>query len=232
MHIEKTYFTMEEILERWRIPERDLAYLAENDQLRLSVRVHDLVVELGRYHGAAPHEKEWIPERTEIHTGLVDLHAGDAHMLFRCAEGYLTDFRLPDGADLRIAEPGIPVHVMLGDLLVRRDERDRLEDLRGFNEVGVCCDRAGFSASADFRHVYCNGTYFRLGVVQARVVRELHRAAEAGAPWQGGKRLLTLAGSRSMRMADVFKSQPRWRHLIESNGRGQYRLKLDPDPIA
>lgn len=39
MRIEKRYFSIEEIMERWRMPERDLGYLAENDELRLSVRV-------------------------------------------------------------------------------------------------------------------------------------------------------------------------------------------------
>jgi len=39
MHIDKSYFTLPEILERWQITEADLIYLAENDKLRLSVRV-------------------------------------------------------------------------------------------------------------------------------------------------------------------------------------------------
>jgi hypothetical protein len=32
------------------------------------------------------------------------------------------------------------------------------------------------------------------------------------------------AGSRSLKMADVFKSKKDWPLLIESNGRGAYRL--------
>ena len=39
MHIDKLYFTLPEILERWQITEADLIYLAENDKLRL-VRAH------------------------------------------------------------------------------------------------------------------------------------------------------------------------------------------------
>ena len=39
MEIEKAYFTLPEILDRWSISEADLIYLAENDKLRLSVRV-------------------------------------------------------------------------------------------------------------------------------------------------------------------------------------------------
>jgi hypothetical protein len=55
----------------------------------------------------------------------------------------------------------------------------------------------------------------------------LHAAAEAGQPWQNGKALLTTAGSRSLKMVDVFKSKPEWRELIQSDGRGNYRLRFD-----
>jgi len=47
MHIDKLYFTLPEILERWQITEADLIYLAENDKLRLSVRVFDAPMEFG-----------------------------------------------------------------------------------------------------------------------------------------------------------------------------------------
>ena len=47
MHIDKSYFTLPEILERWQITEADLIYLAENDKLRLSVRVFGAPMEFG-----------------------------------------------------------------------------------------------------------------------------------------------------------------------------------------
>jgi len=228
MRIEKSYFGIEEIMERWQMPERDLGYLAENDELRLSVRVYELHVEFGRFEWHQDRSTVWLANGTVRHSGLVDLHAGDAFMIFRCAEWQLTEFRTVCGSLLRIVDPGQPLHVMLGDLLVRREERDRLERARGFRGAGLCSGQPGFSASADFRHVCSDGQHFRLGGVQARVVRELHRAREVGEPWQSGKRLLSLARSRSMRMADVFKSHPKWRELIESNRPGHYRLKPGP----
>jgi hypothetical protein len=42
----------------------------------------------------------------------------------------------------------------------------------------------------------------------------------------GAKAILEQAGSASVRMADVFKSQPNWRKLIRSDRRGLYRLAL------
>ena len=68
------------------------------------------------------------------------------------------------------------------------------------------------------------GRQFRLGPIQAQVIRALHEAACAGEPWQSGKAILSAAGSKSLKMSDVFKSQKQWRSLIESNGRGNYRL--------
>lgn len=47
MEIEKAYFTLPEILDRWSISEADLIYLAENDKLRLSVRVFGVPVGTG-----------------------------------------------------------------------------------------------------------------------------------------------------------------------------------------
>ena len=55
-------------------------------------------------------------------------------------------------------------------------------------------------------------------------VRALHEAARRGEPWQSGKAILAAAGSRSLKMSDVFKSKKNWRLLIESDGRGAYRL--------
>ena len=82
----------------------------------------------------------------------------------------------------------------------------------------------GFHASADYQSVRCHGREFRLGPIQAQVVRILHAAAKQGDPWQSGKAVLSSAGSRSLKMADVFKSKKDWPLLIESNGRGAYRL--------
>lgn len=82
----------------------------------------------------------------------------------------------------------------------------------------------GFHASADYHSVRCNGHDFRLGPIQAQVVRILHAAAQRGDPWQSGKAVLSQAGSRSLKMADVFKSKKDWPLLVESNGRGAYRL--------
>ena len=49
MRIEKEYYSLPEILRRWSVEEDDLIYLAENNQVRLSIRVFNQLLEFGDY---------------------------------------------------------------------------------------------------------------------------------------------------------------------------------------
>ncbi len=86
MHIDKSYFTLPEILERWQITEADLIYLAENDKLRLSVRVFGVPMEFGDIEEDERGEPYKVPWEQSYHSGLLDLHARDVFQLFRCGE--------------------------------------------------------------------------------------------------------------------------------------------------
>lgn len=227
MEIEKAYFTLPEVLDRWRISESDLIYLAENDSLRLSMRVFGVPVEFGGYEDNGDGVGHRVPWEQAHYDGLLDLHARDAFQLFRCGEVHLSDFRTPQADYATLCEHAEPVLVLIGDLLIRREERDRFEIANGFSGAGAAIEEPTFIASADYQEVRCNGSRFKLGPIQAEVVRALHDAAMAGEPWQNGKSVLSGAGSKSLRMADVFKSQVNWRHLIRSDRRGGYRLNLD-----
>jgi hypothetical protein len=116
---------------------------------------------------------------------------------------------------------------MIGDLLLRREERDRFELPPGLSSGGSAMEESTFIASADYQDARCNGFRLRLGPIQAQVVRALHEAAQRGEPRQNGKAILSSAGSKSLRMADVFKLQKDWRQLIRSDRRGGYRLNID-----
>jgi hypothetical protein len=224
MEIAKSYFTVPEILKRWQMPESDLIYLAENDELRLSVRVFDQPL---LFRPAVKPEKDKTQRRKKKrkrYSGLLDLRAGDAFELYRCGELHLAEFRTPGLGRASIHDRDDPIFVMIGDLLVRRDERERFELVNGHSGKGICSNRKGFSASPDYQNVCCNGRHFHLGPIQAQVVRSLHEAALSGDHWGIGKVILSAAGSKSLRMSDVFKSQKHWRDLIESNRRGKYRI--------
>lgn len=224
MEIEKAYFTLPEILDRWSISEADLIYLAENDKLRLSVRVFGVPLELGDYEETCDGEHFRVPTEQSRFSGLLDLYAQDVFQLFRCSEVHLSDFRTPRASYAALYGEADPIFVMIGDLLLRREERDRFEAETGFSGAETGPQLPVFSASPDYQDVRCGGHQFRLGPIQAQVVRALHEAARRGEAWQSGKAILSAAGSKSLKMSDVFKSQKQWRSLIESNGRGNYRL--------
>lgn len=226
MQIDKLYFTLPEILDRWAITEADLVYLAENDQLRLSVRVFGVPIEMGDYEIAGDGTPLSIPWHQSPYSGLLDLHAPDVFQLFRCGEIQVREFRASCAAYASVMDGAEGVSIMIGDLLMRRDERDRFEVRKGFRASEATNEDNAFIASADYHEIRCNSIQFRLGPIQAEVVRLLHEAAQKDEPWQSGKRVLEIAGSRSMKMSDVFKSQAEWRELIKSNRRGAYRLNI------
>ncbi len=82
----------------------------------------------------------------------------------------------------------------------------------------------------DFAKVIIKGEIYHFGKMQSQVVKQLFEAANSNSPWLFGKELLYKAGATTMRLSDLFKSQPKWRNLIESDRRGNYRLKLSTIP--
>jgi hypothetical protein len=93
MEIEKAYFTLPETLSRWSMPEADLAYLAENDQLRLSIRILNLPIEFGDYEETEDGRCFSIPCARSLFNGLLDLQIQDVFQLFRLGEVSVTGFR-------------------------------------------------------------------------------------------------------------------------------------------
>jgi hypothetical protein len=224
MEIEKAYFTLPEVLTRWSMPETDLVYLAENDELRLSIRVLNLPIEFGDYEETDDGRCYSIPSERSSFNGLLDLHVQDVFQLFRIGEVSVTRFRTTKADYACFFGSRETLTIRKPDLVLSREECDRFEAKSGFRRAAGVKQAKAFHASADYHHVRCNGHEFQLGPIQAQVVRILHAAAQRGEPWQSGKAVLGEAGSRSLKMSDLFKSKKDWPLLIESNGRGAYRL--------
>ena len=224
MEIEKAYFTLAEVLDRWSLPEADVAYLAENDQLRLSIRILNLPIEFGDFEETDDGRCYSIPSERSSFNGLLDLHVQDVFQLFRIGEVSVTRFRTTKADYACFFGSRESLTIRKPDLVLSREERDRFEAKSGFRGAAGVKQANAFHASTDYHHVRCNGHEFQLGPIQAQVVRILHAAAQRGEPWQSGKAVLGEAGSRSLKMSDLFKSKTDWPLLIESNGRGAYRL--------
>lgn len=222
--IDKAYFTLEELEERWQLPHRDVAYLAENGLLRLSVRLFGVELEFGTYEERPDGKWLPIPRERRRFTGFQDLQERDVFRVFRQGRIDVPRFYAPDKSYCHPIEPTRTVSVCRDDLLVRREERDRAESEHALAQKGST--GLSLQQANGYRKVRTAGLLFNLGPVQARVVKRLHDAAISANPWCEGKLILGEAGSSSTRMADVFKSQPHWRRLIESDGRGRYRLRV------
>ncbi len=227
VRIEKMYFDLDEIAQRWRVRSHDLAYMAENDELKVSVRLYTVRLEEGIYEpdtrDGQPHR---IPFDQSWFSGLHDLTACDAHKVFLHGEARVMHFDALGDAYVEIIEPSEAVVVQLRQLVVRREERDRVEAEHGRAGNSVA-DGIAFQHDDDFRNLRLGQVRISLGRLQGAVVKHLYEASRSGDGWCFGKALLGEVGSTSKRMSDVFKSKPEWTLLIESDGRGRYRFRTN-----
>lgn len=223
--VDKAYFTLEELGERWQLNSRDLAYLAENGLLRLSIKLFGVSIERGHFEEIGGGKWTRVPLERTWFKGLLDLLERDVFRVFREGEVAVDQFAVPEPEYCHIAEPGATVLFGREDLLVRREERDRIEAKHGLVRT-LAANPPLLDQINDYREVRTAGLVFHLGPVQARVVKLLAEAAGTSHPWLDGKLVLAQAGSASARMGDLFKSQSHWRRLIDSDGRGRYRLRV------
>jgi hypothetical protein len=130
--IDKAYFTLDEIEERWRLPHRDVVYLAENGLLRLSVRLFHMHLEWGEFDDLG--NGDWAPVPTDHRwfSGLQDLSERDAFRLFRDGEVAVDQFATPEEHHYcHLLEPTENITVRNTEVVVRREERDTVEQRHG-----------------------------------------------------------------------------------------------------
>jgi len=223
--IDKTYYSLDEIQSRWDVPRRDLVYLAENGLLALSVRVYGVQLEHGIEELEADGRLYRIAEERLWFQGLQDLLPRDVHQLFLNGQATVYWFATPPERYCQVLEPGDGVLVLPEALVVRREERDRLEREQGLGPTGRSKQPVFFQRQ-DFREVVLGDETFQLGRKQAQVVRLLYEAVSREVPWCSGQELLDAVQSSCSRLSDLFRNKPEWRCLIGSDGRGRYRLNV------
>jgi hypothetical protein len=158
-------------------------------------------------------------------TGLQDLLPRDAFRVFDAGEAQVVHFDAPGDGYTALIPPTEALSVRPSQLVVRREERDRVES-SGLLKRPQEAELPALEQRYDYREIRLGTMRLSLGRLQANVVKHLHQAAQTGDGWCAGKTVLAAAGSTSKRMQDVFKSQPRWRELIESDRYGRYRLRI------
>lgn len=86
--------------------------------------------------------------------------------------------------------------------------------------------RPFFRPNPNYRHIGFGDKELRFGPRQAAAIQVLHMAWKEGQPWLDGKVIMGKIGSPGRRLRDLFDSNKNWKLLIESDERGQYRLRL------
>lgn len=233
----KSYFHLTEIAERWSASIQDLACYTLDGLLEIAVMAIGTRVETGRFE-VSDRGVFRVVEGDKVLHGPQPVVSSDLWPVFRTGAGLIARFK-PRCADgyVDLSEDVEPLAVTLQDLLVTRAERDRFEVAHGLatrdpkdQPSGNPTEEGRFLQRNNYAEVVLNGEVFRLGLLQASIVRELHRASQSDNPWRHGKELLTNSNAQTLRMVDLFKTKRNWRTLIASDGRGYYRLNLPDRP--
>jgi hypothetical protein len=198
MDIEKAYLSLPEVLDRWSITENDLIYLAENNNVRLSIRVFILFLELDDYDADIDGALFRVPHEQKSFGGLLDLHACDVFHLFRAGEIHLSEFRYDQCGYACLLDAQVPQYVVIGDLLLWRVERDIYEVKSGFPAGNRNAPERTFIASHGYKEVRCNGHLFQLGPTQ-------HFWARRCSPPRASSMRCPISGVSSMKCSWSFR---------------------------
>ena len=229
----KRYFYLKELAERWGVSMSDLVDYAWNGELEISVMTIAQAAEVGRIGTGSDGAVE-IREEDTVLFGAQPLLVADVCSVIRSGAYRIDRFKpRQTGGYLKITDGYPPLAITTADLLVTRLERDRFEAANGlsFDDPAPPGSHSIFEHREDYSEVVLHRQIFRLGPLQASVVRHLHEASSTSNPWRNGRQLLVDTGARTERIVDLFKGKDRWRDLIASDRRGLYRLNV-PEPFA
>ena len=229
---DKQYTRLEALIRVWSASRDDVLYAIENGMLDCCIWMQPRYVERGTDSNGF-----FIAHTCEKSHGLVRLRVEDCQLLFQQGEIYAHSFmslQIP-GDILRIThEPPQPyISVTIKNLLVMKDEQRRFEaahrvQCRYKKAKGRYRKRRDkrpeLKIYNDYKEMQLGGKSYHFGPVQADIAKQLYEASRSSNPWIHGKTLLANSGSQAMRFQDVFKNKKGWRDVIESDGRGYYRL--------
>ncbi|RYG56113.1 MAG: hypothetical protein EON56_04650 [Alphaproteobacteria bacterium] len=220
----RRYYYLDEVAAAWNVQIRDLLDFAVGGALRCSTLVNNIRVQRLKESGAA--DEECI-------SGLQGIVAQDLIEVIRTGVTSVRQLRDQHDRVLAFTSDQVDLDVALEHIMVTREDRARFEAVAGGEAAQQTLAPATFKHRADYYEVTLSGKTYTFGPAQAGVVRKLHEAFLAGEPWCPKGYLTEQTGGQ--RLVDLFKRKkdPSWRDLIVSDGRGRWRLNLDPsEPLA
>jgi hypothetical protein len=247
---DRQYFSLQSLAGRWGVTDEDIRYYVEHGELEVCCWLD--LREVMRY---LPQKQNCaITCESLDFEGYVKLRPRDCRKVFRCGKYKLILFNdlKQEDFEITLTPRSRDALISVDNIVVSKKERTRFEkqhdiiivnpsfepckatmlgklgingmSLASFSENGLYINRKR-------QEYYFRGKLLHLGPIQSNIIDQLADVYSSDTPWLHGKTLLHKAGSEAMRMRDLFKSQPTWREVIESDKRGHYRIfehiKLD-----
>ena len=233
--MEKEYYSLVELTERWDFCFHDALYLAENNICRFWVNLPEtngIYFEKAENNGLAYE----LPVEAGKTGGLLPLMMEDVRRLIIYKNAEINRLACPNDGQ-RFIRLGKAAELTADDMVMLCKDKLRLEKELGF------FDKKAKVKATDIRHniddffieelpngytkFSYHGKNYVYGFVQSKIIKQLYDAAKDGRIWIYGKTLLKNAGSASYRLGDVFRPHKEWMELIKSNKQGLYRLYLE-----
>lgn len=224
----KMYFSLNEVSSRWHRQVKDVEYCIENGLLNAHIKVCSVkLVSTPILNSPKDNQKE-IYE----FTGCKRLIPEDCHILFRHYKKQISEFMSDNNSQReRLVFPE-KITIKKVDLMIF------LCDLKDFEEKyqlkyeeqelplwdkNVSSSKIAIENDCDF--FYIGKNFYTFGPIQAKIIRELYKAAQTDNPWILGKNLLVDSGARTIHLKDLFKSHPILPR-IQYRAKGYYSLSL------
>lgn len=203
--LNKSYLTINELLSRWGYTFDDFQYIIENHALDVYVRPLAL--------------RALVPPNHAKKLEHCPLEPNKVYKLVYAKQGCIKaqDFQapaIPTKTDIVFEINVCDIIILMTD--IEELERDYLTNPNSKLEI----------ISPDYQKVKIDDQEFSFGPKQAMVIKYLHEQFSSGNPWVHGKELMSIAGSASWKLQALFGSHKNWRSVIESDGRGYYKINL------
>jgi len=226
---ERSYYHLGEVATHWGASMSDMACYVLDNILQVSIMAIAIPVETGTIE-ENDHGYFRLCESEEILHGPQPVFSGDLWPVFRHGIARIARFKAAPGRYIDLASGIDPIEVTVHELLITRAERARIEAEYGLSSeaapVPATDASVSFMQRKNYAEIVLAGEVFKLGPIQASVVRQLHEASQTDNPWRRGAEMLASTDAQTTRIVDLFKAKPNWRNLILSDGRGNYRLNL------
>lgn len=239
----KNYHSLQSLATRWAVGFEDIRYYVEHKELSVCCWIDRR--KMMRYLPDDDNDK--ITCEYLKFEGYVGLHASDCRKIFRCGKYKVVNFVDLENPEYHLATTPTARDVLLqvDDMVVTTSERSRFEQEHDLDPedypLSPCKaeiigklnnqpdeyktrSRGLYLNTKKYQYLY-NGTPFTLGPIQANIVKQLAEVHSSKSPWVNSKKLLKESGSNAVRIRDVFKTHSLWGEIIDSDRRGNYRLK-------